>query len=202
MPLRKQGVSAANRNGSKSISAEIRKGTKADALRFALGANVAHGLKRTNADKRRSVELALAEWPNVSDRQIAEICAVNHHLVADARSAQLGDSPSSPEPQPRIGKDGKTRKPGPSCQGHGLCSTTAESESRLTVRERCWLAGLRCPPDKPPTCWLSGNKRVLLAWLKTRPNHLRPPVFALWRAFLFPPCQDTGHAIKTPHIET
>lgn len=103
-------VMAANRNGSKSISAEIRKGTKADALRFALGANVAHGLKRTNADKRRSVELALAEWPNVSDRQIAEICAVSPSSVAEYRG-QLSNLDSSPEPQPRIGKDGKTRKP-------------------------------------------------------------------------------------------
>ena len=51
----------------------------------------------------------LAEWPNVSDRQIAEICAVGYSLVAEVRQSQLPDSGSSP--QPRIGKDGKTRKP-------------------------------------------------------------------------------------------
>jgi hypothetical protein len=66
-------------------------------------------LKRTNADKRRSVELALAEWPNVSDRQIAEICAVGYSLVAEVRQSQLPDSGSSP--QPRIGKDGNRQAP-------------------------------------------------------------------------------------------
>ena len=71
---------------------------------------MAHGLKRTNADKRRSVELALAEWPNVSDRQIAEICAVGHDMVAGIRAGQLAENASC-EPQPRVGKDGKARKP-------------------------------------------------------------------------------------------
>lgn len=121
-------VMAANRNGSKSISAEIRKGTKADALRFALGANVAHGLKRTNADKRRSVELALAEWPNVSDRQIAEICAVGDHLVADVRSTNCVN-PAVDQPQPRIGKDGRLRK---------LPKKTSETELELPA-----------PPSEP-----------------------------------------------------
>lgn len=100
-------VMAAARNGFKDILAEVHKGTKSDALKFALGANTAHGIKRTNADKRRSVELALAEWPKLSDRQIAEICAVNHHLVSDCRKAQLGESPSS---ETRLGRDGKERR--------------------------------------------------------------------------------------------
>lgn len=51
----------------------------------------------------------LAEWPNVSDRQIAEICAVGHDMVAGIRAGQLAENASC-EPQPRIGKDGKTRK--------------------------------------------------------------------------------------------
>src|SRR5271169_1225565 len=44
------------------ILAEIRKGSRQDALRFALGANHKHGLRRTNLDKRRAVEMALAEF--------------------------------------------------------------------------------------------------------------------------------------------
>jgi len=102
-------VLAAARNGFASIVAEIHKGTKADALRFALGANVAHGLKRTNADKRRSVELALAEWPKMSDRQIAEVCAVSDPFVGDVRG-QLQTVSSSPAPETRIGADGKERR--------------------------------------------------------------------------------------------
>lgn len=102
-------VMAASRNGFKDILAEIHKGTKADALKYALGANAAHGIKRTNADKRRSVELALAEWPKLSDRQIAEICAVSNNFVSEQRKSQLSSDDSS-EPQTRIGRDGKERK--------------------------------------------------------------------------------------------
>jgi hypothetical protein len=98
-------VMASARQGYTQIHAEVRQGTKSDALKYALGANAKHGLKRTNADKRRSVELALAEWPKVSDRQIAELCAVGYSLVAEVRKIQLPDSGSC-----RIGADGKQRR--------------------------------------------------------------------------------------------
>ena len=61
----------------------------------------------TNADKRRSVEVALSEFGNLSDREIAKICAVGDHLVASARG-QLRESRSSPVA--RLGADGKIRK--------------------------------------------------------------------------------------------
>lgn len=96
-------VWAATRIGKKEINADIRSGSKSDALRYALSANSAHGQRRTNADKRRSVALALAEWPKVSDREIAEICAVGNHLVADVRK-QVGESPTCP----KVGRDGKS----------------------------------------------------------------------------------------------
>src|ERR1035437_8734024 len=54
------------------ILAEIRKGTRTDALRFALGANHKHGLRRSNLDKRRAVEMALTEFGNLGDHFISE----------------------------------------------------------------------------------------------------------------------------------
>ncbi len=51
----------------------------------------------------------LAEWPNVSDRQIAEICAVSNPFVSEIHN-QLLTINSSLDSQPRVGKDGKTRK--------------------------------------------------------------------------------------------
>jgi hypothetical protein len=54
--------------------------------------------------------LALSEWPKLSDRQIAEICAVSSEMVGDVRKKQLSESDSSPEPITRIGRDGKERK--------------------------------------------------------------------------------------------
>lgn len=101
-------VMAASRNGFKDIEAEVRKGTKSDALKYALSANATHGIRRTNADKRRSVELALSEWPKLSDREIARICAVGNKFVGDVRSELCLEHSSKNET--RIGADGKTRK--------------------------------------------------------------------------------------------
>src|SRR5579872_887678 len=60
-------VAAAKQAGLKDIAADVRKGTKTDALKFALKANVDHGARLTNADKRHKVEIALRELPNLSD---------------------------------------------------------------------------------------------------------------------------------------
>lgn len=102
-------VQAAKLIHSSEIEADVREGTRAAALKYALSANAAHGLRRTNADKRRSVELALAQWPDLSSREIAKIAAVNNHLVDDVRQPklQLGETPSS---QTRVGADGKERR--------------------------------------------------------------------------------------------
>ena len=101
-------VMAASRNGNETIQASVHKGTKSDALKFALSANSAHGLKRTNADKRRSVELALAEWPNLSDRELARICAVSQPFVGECRRTDNGYQLHKEET--RTGADGKVRK--------------------------------------------------------------------------------------------
>jgi hypothetical protein len=90
---------------------EVRQGSQRDAQLYGAGANASHGLRRTNADKRRAVETLLAdpEWSKWSDRMIAERCAVHHQLVATVRAAsgRLDDSSSS---APRKGRDGKTRR--------------------------------------------------------------------------------------------
>lgn len=102
-------VMAASRNGFLDIEAEIRKGTRSDALKFALGANASHGLKRSNADKRRCVELALTEWPDISDNQLATICAVSHPFVGIVR-AQVVTVTSCDPAAKRLGADGKAYK--------------------------------------------------------------------------------------------
>ena len=97
---------ARRRAGLPDIAAKIEKGTQRDAILFSVGANAAHGLRRTNADKRRAVGVLLAdkEWVKRSDRWIAEKCAVNHETVGRARE-QLALNASS-----RLGHDGKERK--------------------------------------------------------------------------------------------
>jgi hypothetical protein len=67
-----------------------------------------HGLRRSNADKRRSVELALAEWPKLSDVEIGRICAVGKTLAGEVRrDIQPVEKTGS---ETRIGADGKERR--------------------------------------------------------------------------------------------
>src|SRR3546814_19116660 len=66
------------------IHADIRSGTRRDAVLFSVGANFSHGLRRSNEDKRASVKTLIedAEWSQWSDRQIAAACGVSHPFVA------------------------------------------------------------------------------------------------------------------------
>jgi hypothetical protein len=77
--------------GKASIPAEIRDGTVRDAILFSLGANCTHGLRRTNADKRKAVQTLLAdpEWAAWSDRKIADACGVGHPFVAALRRPEV-----------------------------------------------------------------------------------------------------------------
>ena len=71
--------------GRPVISAIVHVGGRHEALKFALGANAAHGLRRTNKDKRKAVEIALREYPKLSNRAIADLCRVSHVMVNDIR---------------------------------------------------------------------------------------------------------------------
>jgi hypothetical protein len=105
---------AAVKNGFLDIEADVRVGTQLDALKFALGANAAHGFQRNNEDKRRSVELALTKWPNLVSTELAIMCSVSHTFVdnirrASATVADLSGSLST-EPPKRVDLDGKERR--------------------------------------------------------------------------------------------
>ncbi|ABW32520.1 ParB N-terminal domain-containing protein [Acaryochloris marina] len=73
--------------GETSVTAEVHLGTQRDAVLYAVGANAAHGLRRTNADKRRAVIRLLRdfEWREWSDREIARRCGVDHKTVGSLR---------------------------------------------------------------------------------------------------------------------
>lgn len=73
-----------------------------DALKHALAANIQHGQRRTNADKRRCVEVALVEFSTLSSRAIAELCGVSHRFVDGIRPQVATVATST-----RIGRDGK-----------------------------------------------------------------------------------------------
>ena len=80
--------------GKDRIAEEVTPGTLRDAILFSLSANSRHGLKRSNADKRKAVKTLLddAEWSQWSDREIAKRCAVGYDLVADIRKSSLPET--------------------------------------------------------------------------------------------------------------
>ncbi len=78
------------------VSADVRQGSRKDALLYAASANSSHGLRRTNADKRRAVLLVLGNFPKWSDRKIGESCGVDHKTVSAAR-ASLATEPEGGE---------------------------------------------------------------------------------------------------------
>jgi hypothetical protein len=90
-------VEARRKIGHETIIAEIREGSSRDAILYGAGANSFHGLRRTQADKRRAVERLLTdpEWARWSDRKIAEIAKVDHKTVAAVRRALTGEIPTT-----------------------------------------------------------------------------------------------------------
>ncbi|MEM8494612.1 MAG: ParB/RepB/Spo0J family partition protein [Planctomycetota bacterium] len=92
--------------GRTTIEAEVIQGTRDEAAWHAAGANTTHGVRRTNADKRRQVAMALALRPDQSDRMIADHCGVSDKTVASARK-ELEPGAEIPHLTKRVGKDGK-----------------------------------------------------------------------------------------------
>lgn len=106
-------ILAARQLGLEEIRATVHAGGRPDALKHALGANAVHGYRRSNADKRRCVEIALAEFPKLSSRAVAKLCGVSHVFVEGQRPRELETVTSSK----RAGLDGKER---PATGNHGV----------------------------------------------------------------------------------
>jgi hypothetical protein len=99
-----QRFEAAKRADMAQILVHNRPGTRRDAIRLACGANSEHGVRRTNADKRRAVETLLrdSEWGEWSNGQIAEAAHVTPQFVGQMRK-ELGLSRNSFETLVRRG---------------------------------------------------------------------------------------------------
>ena len=146
-------VLAAKRIGRKNILADVKQGSREDAAWAACAANQTHGLRRTNADKRKVVEIALRLRPRISDRLIAAHCGLSDPFVGHVRRQVLTVSTSTT----RTGADGKEypvpapRSKGPDGQGLGP-STGAEHGAGLgpppRTEERRGFGAV--PPGPPP----------------------------------------------------
>lgn len=89
-------LDAHKKAGCTAIRANVKQGTRRDAVLASVGANNSHGLRRTNDDKRRAVMTLLndAEWVKWSDREIARRCAVGNNLVSEMRKSILSSDDS------------------------------------------------------------------------------------------------------------
>ena len=81
-------VLAARKIGVAEIEVDLRPGGLREAILHAVGANSEHGVRRSNDDKRRSVEKLLKdpEWSTKADTWIADRCAVSSRFVGVVRS--------------------------------------------------------------------------------------------------------------------
>lgn len=78
---------AAVRAGFVEIACEIKEGNKRDAILYSVGANGKHGLRRTNADKRKAALILLedTEWGKWSDYVIADKAQVSQKFINNIR---------------------------------------------------------------------------------------------------------------------
>lgn len=100
-------VAAAIKCGLEEIEAEVLLGDKRDALAYAFSCNLKHGVRLTNADKRRKVMMALEYeiWREKSNVFIADLCCVNEKTVRNVKKAS-SDYPKI-DTQRKVTRNGK-----------------------------------------------------------------------------------------------
>ncbi len=88
-------VKAAQFARRETIQCEVHKGTRREAVLYAVGANASHGLRRSNGDKRKAIMVLLSdkEWSRWSNREIARQCQVSRAFVDVLRRQLEGPSP-------------------------------------------------------------------------------------------------------------
>jgi hypothetical protein len=91
-------ANAAKRARLSAINCDVRMGSQRDAVLYGCGANADHGVRRTNADKRRAIMRMLNddEWGTWTDSRIAEYCKVTPQTVGSYRVYALNPSAQSP----------------------------------------------------------------------------------------------------------
>jgi hypothetical protein len=150
------------------IEVNLHRGGRAEALKHALSANLTHGHRRSNADKRRCVEIAVREFTTLSNVAIATLCGVDDKTVAVYRPVNLGNS----EAETRMGQDGKQH---PARQAPRPRRTPAEAlADREQTRQICVPMGITLPPEPEKPKVVPGESEVVAtlkaAWKQASPK--------------------------------
>ncbi len=137
-------VLSAQNVGKSKVPCLVRKGSWQDAVAAACGANSQHGLPRTNADKRKAATMAILEFGDKPNREIARICGVSHTYIdnlrikqneADAIVEAITEGKELPAPKPKPSPKPKAApKPDASIVSPAgwKCSDCHGTEQRLT----------------------------------------------------------------------
>ena len=138
-------VSAAINAALPTISAQVIPGSQRDAILYSIGANATHGLRRTNADKRRAVERLLRddEWAKWSDREIARRCSVAHPFVGKVRSELSGNVTRY---ERKVVRDGVEYTMNTAAIGQ---DTQSEHIGRAPAQPAAPISGLQSPVSDP-----------------------------------------------------
>ena len=162
---------AAKKAGFGSLKAEVRQGSRRDAILYAVGANAT--LRRTREDKRHAVGILLAdeEWSKWSNRTIAHRCGVDEKLVRTLRSA----SAAKPQIARKVERNGKaydmnTDNIGRKDGLEGFLATQADVDEHQT---QAWFVA----PEPPTTGKVNpedkGDERKALSDDATRSDEVQ-----------------------------
>lgn len=102
--------------GIEEIEVDVHEGRMHDALEYALSANRAHGLRRSNGDKINAVKMALKDpvFSQLSHQDIANLCGVHKNTVQrTSLRATLAATPKVSTPRPANGDDHRPTLPEP-----------------------------------------------------------------------------------------
>jgi hypothetical protein len=141
--------------GRTTIHEDITPGTLREAILYSLSANSKHGLRRSNADKRRAVQTLLddAEWGAWSDNELARRCAVSVSFVGDVRKAHYSPTIVT-NPQQRTCHDqarhDNDHEHGQRRQEIQAGRTREANRTTATARARIHPAGRRARPNQRP----------------------------------------------------
>lgn len=181
--------------GRSMVSCDAQEGNRRDAVLFSFGVNSDHGLRRTNKDKRKSVERMLKdeEWSKWSDREIARQCKVSHPMVGDVRTGLSGNS-STCEAETR------TARRGDQVYEHNVAPKPAEKSPQEAIQSETQPKA----PKPPQTisgaavasrgATLQGPTELQLAWGRASADERKE--FLIWANVTVPNPQSEASQVK------
>lgn len=101
-------VAAAMRAGLATLPALVQDGDRQIALKYALGANRANSQRRTAQDIRQAVAIALKEWPNLTQAEVASLIGCSQPTVARVK-ADVIQVNNTEVPAVRVDSIGRTQ---------------------------------------------------------------------------------------------